>query len=181
MNNTTQFVYSNKSVVSKKYKLNNFAASLQTNTNYNPSHFGCDILIFLKLSIFFTAWQGHTKLRKEKRHVLGPCCGTTRANAWYSKVAQEENRMESRTVIHTYIYIYTYHIWRKSFRSKTCYICHGHEAQYLFEWVIPNDHLQSSQGNRQLDHIFFVIRVANFLSLRFLCNPSPHMGQFYFN
>ena len=28
MNNTTQFVYSNKSVVSKRYKLHNFAASL---------------------------------------------------------------------------------------------------------------------------------------------------------
>ena len=55
--------------------------------------------------------------------------------------------------IHTYVYIY--HIWRKSFSSKTCYICHGHEAQYLFEWVILNDHLQSSQGSRQLDHIFF--------------------------
>ena len=175
MNNTTQFVYFKKSVISKRYKLNFFADSLSLdNANYNPSHLVGDLFIFLKLWIFFTAWQGHTKLRKEKHYVWGPCCATTRASAWYSKVAQEENRMESRTAIHIYIC----HIWRKSFISRTCYICHGHEAQCLFEWVILNDRLQSSQGSRQLDHIFFVICVANLHSLRSLCSPTPHMGQF---
>jgi hypothetical protein len=37
---------------------------------------------------------------------------------------------------------------------KICYNCFGQEDEYLFEWVILNDHLQSSQGSKQLDHIF---------------------------
>ena len=56
--------------------------------------------------------------------------------------------------LYIHIYIYIYHSWKQPFISKTCYICHGHETQYLFEWVILNDHLQSSQGSRQLDYIF---------------------------
>ena len=63
---------------------------------------------------------------------------------------------------------------------KMCYTCFGQEAEYLFEWVILNDHLQSSQGSKQLDHIFFVICVASilWLSLRALGSPTPHMVQF---
>jgi hypothetical protein len=40
-----------------------------------------NIFIVSKFWIFFAAWQGHTKLKKKKRHVLGPCCATTRASA----------------------------------------------------------------------------------------------------
>ena len=60
-----------------------------------------------------------------------------------------------------------------------CYTCFGQEAEYLFEWVILNDHLQSSQGSKQLDHIFFVLCVASilWLWLRALGSPTSHMGQ----
>ena len=48
---------------------------------------------------------------------------------------------------HTYIYVCII------FEEKHLFQKHGHEAQYSFEWVILNDHLQSPQGNKQLDQI----------------------------
>jgi len=136
---------------------------------------------FVKLSIFFTAWQGHTKLRKEQHYVLGPCCATTRASAWYLKLHKKITGWKvEQLYIHKFIYLYIYHIWRKSFSSKTCYICHGHESQYLFEWVILNGHLQSTvipgeQAARS--YIFRDVR-SQFSLIEVLCSPSPHMGQF---
>ena len=70
---------------------------------------------FLKVWIFFSAWQRQTTFSKEKYYVLGPCCAPTRLGRYIL------------THLHTYIPTYLYILTNPSTYIQTCmHACHTH-------------------------------------------------------
>ena len=82
--------------------------------------------------------------------------------------------------IYIYTYVYTYIVGIISFISMKATMLHlSCPESLIFIWMSnpSHNHLQSSQGSKQLDHIPVILSVAYILSLRSLGGPTPHMGQ----